>query len=134
MLLVLLRATGWYVDTRNQRTPPVDTGELWGSWAVMSLVGVLFVAGVLVGRRYRHPGAVLAVETVVAAVLAFVPPLQWVLWFGIGGGWITAVGGGFVQPFAVAWLGVVVAVGLRQVRSARAAASRTPATDVAAPA
>lgn len=95
-------------------------------------VSVLFVAMVLVGRRHRHAWAVLAVEAVVAAVLAFVAPLQWVLWFGVGSGWIATMGGGFVQPLAVAWLGVVVAVGFRQLRAARPPASRASAADVTA--
>lgn len=73
---------------------------LWGPWALVSLVSVLFVVMVLVGRQQWHPWAVLAVEAVVAAVLAFVPPWQWLLWFRLGG-WSGAMVGGPVQPLAV---------------------------------
>jgi hypothetical protein len=132
VLLVLLRATGWYADIRIQQTSPLEPGELWGPWTVVSLVSVLFVAMVLVGRLHRHAWSVLTIEAAVAAVLAFVPPLQWVVWFGVGPGWIPTMGGGFVQPLAVAWLGVVVAVGFRQLRATRAAVSRPSPSDVAA--
>ena len=133
VLLALLRATEWwwYIDNsvRNLQTPPIETGALWGAWAVVSLLSVLFVVMMLVGRQHWHVWAVLALEAIVASVLAFVPPMQWVLWFGVGGGWITAMGSGIVQPLAVAWLGVVVAVGLRQRRTARAADPRLSPAD-----
>lgn len=48
-------------------------------------------------------------------MLAFVPPMQWVIWFGISG-WVNAMVSGSVQPLAVAWLGVVVLRGFHQLR------------------
>ena len=117
MLVALLRATGWYVNAIHLRQTRMQMGELWAPWAGVSLVCVLFVVVMLVGRRRWHPWLVLVVEAVVAAVLAFVPPLQWVLWFSIGG-WSTTMVGGFVQPLAVAWLGVVVMRGFHQRRDA----------------
>ena len=117
MLVALLRATGWYVNAIHQGQTRLQMDELWAPWAGVSLVCVLFVTVMLVGRRRRHPWLVLVVEAVVAAVLAFVPPLQWVLWFSIGG-WSNTMVGGFVQPLAVAWLGVVVLRGFHQLRDA----------------
>lgn len=113
VLLAVLQATGWYVDEIRAAQTRLQLEELWGPWAGVSLVSVLFVIGMLVGRRRWHPWVVLTVEAIVAAVVAFVPPLQWVLWFGIGG-WIDTMLGGFVQPLAVAWLGVVVLRGFHQ--------------------
>lgn len=121
VLLFLLRATGGHVSAIQHGVTRLQTAALWVPWALVSLVSVLFVVVVLVGRRWWHPWAVLAVEAVVAAVLAFVPPWQWVLWFGIGG-WSGAMAGGPVQPLAVAWLVVVVLRGFHQSRDANTAA------------
>lgn len=118
-LLFLLRATGWYATTIRAEVARVQMDELWVPWAGVSLVCVLFVVVMLVGRRRWHPWVVLGVEAVVAAVLAFVLPVQWVLWLGLGG-WSNAMVGGFVQPLAVAWLGVVVMRGVHQLRDANA--------------
>ena len=116
-LLFLLRATGWYVNDVHQGVTRIQMEELWRPWAAVSVVSVLFVVVMLVSRRRWHPWAVLTVEVVVAAALAFVPPVQWVLWFGLDG-WLNAMVGGFVQPLAVAWLGVVVLRGFHQLRDA----------------
>ena len=99
VLLVLLRATELYVT--NQPQPPGEMGDLWRPWAVTALISASFVAVVLVGRRSWHSWAVLGVEAVLAAPLAFILPGQWVGWFG-GGGWRTAMVGGYVQPLAMA--------------------------------
>ena len=122
VLLALLRSTGWYGELRSQREGPLVATEAWGSCAVISLISVAFIACVLVGRQVRHPWAVVGVEAAVAAVLAFVPPLQWVLWFGTTE-WVATLGAGFVQPLAVAWFVVVVAVGYRQMRTRTASNS-----------
>lgn len=123
VLLFLLRATGWYVNAIHQAQTRLQMDELWGPWAAVSLVSLLFVIVMLVGRRRWHPWIVLAAEAVVAAVVAFVPPLQWVLWFGIGG-WLNAMVGGFMQPLAMAWLGVVALRGFHQLRDGDTAAPR----------
>lgn len=113
MLLFLLRATGWYINAIHEGVTRIQVEALWAPWTAVSVVSVLFVIVMLVGRRHRQRWTVLAVEAVVAAVLAFVPPVQWVIWFGING-WLNAMVGGFVQPLAVAWLGVVVLQGFHQ--------------------
>ena len=119
LLLFLLRATGWYVNDLHQGVTRLQVDEVWAPWTGVSLVSGLFVTVMLVGRRRWHPWIVLAVEAIVAAVLAFVPPVQWVIWFGING-WLNALVGGFVQPLAVAWVGVVVLRGFHQLRDADA--------------
>lgn len=123
VLLFLLRATGWYVDGVSQASAPIQMDEYRGQWAGVSFVTVLFVVVMLVGRRRWHPWPVLGVEGIVAAVLAFVPPLQWVIWFQHTGWTITMVGG-WVQPLAVAWLAIVVLRGFHQLRDADTAAPR----------
>lgn len=117
VLLLLLRATGWYADAVTTSVMRLDMDAVWEPWAGVSLVSMLFVVVLLIGRRRWHPWLVLAVEAVVAAVLAFVPPLQWVLWFGLSG-WTNTMVSGVVQPLAVAWLGVVVLRGFLQLRDA----------------
>lgn len=117
VLLFLLRATGRYINAIHEGMTRVQVDELWAPWSAVSFVSVLFVVVMLVGRQHWHPWVVLAVEAVVAAVLAFVPPVQWVIWFGISG-WLNAMVGGFVQPLAVAWLGIVVLRGFHQLREA----------------
>lgn len=118
-LLLLLRTTGWYAATTRPRLVAMQLDDLWVPWAGISLISVLFVTVMLVGRRRWHPWGVLGVEALVAAVLAFMMPVQWVLWLGVGG-LSNTMTGGFVQPLAVAWLGVVVARGVHQRRDAEA--------------
>lgn len=130
VLLFLLRATGWFDEAIQQAQRRLEMGELWGPWAAMSLVSLLFVGVLLVGRRHWHPWVVLVVEAIVAGVLAFVPPLQWVIWLGIGF-WPSVLAGGSVQPLAVAWLGVVALRGFHQWRDGDASAPRTPDGGVA---
>lgn len=124
VLLFLLRATGLFTSDIAEGVTRIQMERVWGLWAGVSLVSVLFVAMMLVGRRRWHSWPVLGVEGVVAAVLAFVPPLQWVLWFKISD-WTTMMVDGFVQPLAVAWLGVVVLRGFHQLRDADTASPRS---------
>lgn len=125
VLLFLLRATSWFDQAIHEAQTRLQMGELWGPWAAMSLVSLLFVGVLLVGRRHWHPWAVLVLEAIVAAVLAFVPPLQWVIWLGIGL-WPSVLAGGSVQPLAVAWLGVVAFQGFHQLRDRDASSPGAP--------
>lgn len=61
VLLFLLRATGWFDEAIHQAQTRLELGELWGPWAAMSLVSLLFVGVMLVGRRHWHPWVVLGV-------------------------------------------------------------------------
>lgn len=115
-LLVLLWATAPPVEVLNR--PILQLRQVWGPWALVSAVSVAFVVVMLVGRRQRHPWVVLVIEAAVAAAVALVPPVYWVIWGGIDS-WSTAMTGGFAQPLAMAWLGVVGLRALDQVRDAR---------------
>lgn len=116
LLLALLHVTGLYGF--NATRLPESVTALWVSWATLSLVSVLFVAVMLVGRRHWHSWTVLAIEAVVAATFAFVPAAQWALWIGLNQ-WTLALLNGTLPSLAVAWLGVVVARGVYQLRDGR---------------
>lgn len=119
VLLVLLRATAQPIDDLNTARSQLQLEAVWGPWVTVSVLSLGFVALVLVARRRRHPWLVLGAEVVIAAVLALVPPLQWVLWLGIGG-WIHALVAGFAQPLSMAWLGVVAVTAYHQARGGSA--------------
>lgn len=127
VLVTLLLATGWSSASSG---PPESVRDIWAPWVATSLITILFVAVMLVGRRRHHPRVVLTVEAVIATVLAFVPPTLWILWFGLYD-WTLTLVAGYGTPLAMAWLGVVVARGVYQHRDAGPARSR-PATEDAA--
>ena len=94
-------------------------------WPSVVAVMVVFAAVTVIGRHRASP-AVLAVEAVVAVPLAFVPPVQWVLWFGVGTFTVftDATGGAFgpvglMQPLATMWLAVVLVTAIDLVRGGR---------------
>lgn len=113
ILLFLLRATGWPLGDLEQARARLSLAETAGPWVTVSVISLAFVVIMLVGRRWHHPGVLLGIEATVAGVVAFVPPFQWVLWFGVGG-WQAAAVRGFVQPLAIAWFGVVGATAVWQ--------------------
>jgi len=118
VLVALLLASGPLLFDGAQAAARQDLDGVWSSWAWLTLLAVAVVAVVHLGRRRRHPPATLAMEGLVAAVLGFVPPFQWVMWFGINR-FTEAVGGttvltGFMQPLAIAWLGVAAATAAHQ--------------------
>lgn len=109
VLVLLLAATGLPSVDLMRGLTHLDM-EIYGpAWLQLVGVGLLFVAVMLVGRRRRQPLWLLGAEFLVAAVLALVPLPLWVLRFGIGGFMTDAALAGFLQPFAMAWMGVVVA-------------------------
>jgi hypothetical protein len=118
-LLALLLTAGSY---RQSAASPPALADLWLPWAVTTATSVLFVAVLLWGRRERHSAAVLAVEAVLAATLAFVPSLLWLVWLGVYP-WTLALLGGTVPALATAWLGVVVARAVWNARDDRASAA-----------
>lgn len=115
VLLLLLRATAGPTASVQRVAAGMDLGGVVRTSIVTSLISLLFVVVLLVGRRRRHPWVVLTLEALIAAVLAFVPAVLWTLWFGVRG-WTNAMVEGPVQPLAVAWLGVVVVLGFHQLR------------------
>lgn len=130
-LIALLALAAMQVRAKYSAMASFELTELRGWWVVATLINVTFIAVLLVGRRTRHAWAVLAVETVVAATLALVLPLQWAFWFGFSR-WTDALGDGLLQTLALAWLGVVVATGVHQVRDGLVARRKARALDVTA--
>jgi hypothetical protein len=123
-LLMLLWAAAWPAEVKTRGIARVSLEDYRLAWALIALLSLAFVVVMLAGRRRWHPWVVLAVEGAVAGVVAFVPPIDWVTWFGVGGSWVTAMGGGFAQGLAMAWLGVV---GLRAFHQLREAPEGVPA-------
>lgn len=107
VLLLLLWATGWPAQAKMEATARISMEDYWGPWAITVLLGFVFVVVALLGRLHPHPWPVLAIEALVAGVVALVPPLSWVLWLGIGSSWVTAMIGGLAQPLAITWLTIV---------------------------
>ncbi|WP_022924543.1 hypothetical protein [Serinicoccus marinus] len=116
VLLILLLATGSVSEAKMSALARVSMEDYWGAWAISLVVSLVFVVVVLIGRRLPHRWLVLAVEAVVAAVIAIVPPIAWVLWLGIGGTWVTAMTYGVAQPLAITWLTIVGFCAFRQLR------------------
>jgi hypothetical protein len=123
-LLILLWSTAWPTQAKTRAIAGVSAEDYRGAWALVSLLSLAFVVVVLVGRRRWHPWVVLAVEGVAAGVVALIPPIDWVMRLGVGGSWVNAMGGGFAQPLAMAWLGVVGLRAFHQLREAQEAESR----------
>jgi hypothetical protein len=121
---VLLLLSLWAASEVTEDLPFVSGAkDAWVSWVSLSLISLTFVLVVLVGRRRWHPWAVLGAEALVAAVLAFLPPFQWILWFGPPPAWAATLLSGFVQPLAMAWFGVVVVRAFHQARGGKPASS-----------
>lgn len=115
VLLLLLRATAQPIQDLRTGQTRLRMEDVWGPWVTVSALSLAFVVLMLVARRRRHPWLVLGAEAVIAAVLALVPPVQWVLWLGIGA-WASAMVSGFAQPLSMAWLGVVAVTAHHQAR------------------
>jgi hypothetical protein len=134
-LLMLLWSAAWPAEVKTRAIARISQEDYWLGWALIALLNLAFVIVMLVGRRRWHLWVVLAVEAAVAGVVAIVPPFYWALWFGIGGGvgesWVTAMGGGFAQALAMAWLGVVGLQAFHQLRAAPEALSRPGGRDAA---
>lgn len=133
LLMVLWSAAG-PAEAKTRAIAHVSLEDYRLAWALIALLSLVFVVVMLGGRRRRHPWVVLAVEGAVAGVVALVPPLDWVTWFGVGGSWVTAMGGGFAQALAMAWLGVVGVQAFHQLREAPEAVSPPGGRDTASPA
>ena len=116
VLLILLLATGSVSEAKMSALARISMEDYWGPWAITLVLSLVFVVVALLGRRLPHRWLVLAVEAVVAAVIAIVPPIAWVLWLGIGGTWVTAMTYGVAQPLAITWLTIVGFCAFRQLR------------------
>jgi hypothetical protein len=116
---MLLWAAAWPAEVKTRAIARVSLEDYRLAWALIALLSLAFVVGMLARRSRWHPWFVLAVEGAVAGVVAFVPPIDWVTWFGVGGSWATAMGGGSAQALAMAWLGVAGLQAFHQLREAR---------------
>lgn len=125
-LLILLFLTAWPTEAHARSIVRFSTEAVWGPWALVVLVSLVFVVVALAGRLRWHPWAVLVLEALAAGVVALVPPLYWLLWMGVGGAWATAMTGGLAQPLAITWLGVVGLRVYQQVRGVPDAGSPAP--------
>lgn len=124
VLLLLLWATGRPAQATAQSIATGSMEDHWGPWAASVLLGFVFVVAALLGRLHSHPWPVLAIEALVAGVVAVVPPISWVLWLGVGGSWVDAMTGGFAQPLGITWLAIVCFPAFRQVREALTSGER----------
>lgn len=123
-LLALLWATAEPVKSQAQAISILSQEDYRPAWALIAFLSLAFVVLMLAGRRRRHPFVLLAVEGAAAAVVAFTSPMDWVNWLGVGGSWVTAMGGGHAQALAMAWLGVVGLRAFHQLRDGSEAVSR----------
>jgi hypothetical protein len=109
LLAVLWAGAPFEVHARRSLTGPdlPEPFQLW-AWPVGHAVGVsAFVVLLLVARGRRHPLVVLVVELLVAGAVAAIPPVMWLIWFGISG-WTEALLGPAAQTLGAVWFTHVV--------------------------
>jgi hypothetical protein len=99
----------------------------WDAWLLLVLIVFGFVVVALAGRREDDAGMLVGLEGIVAALVGFLPPWQWVAWFGLGA--IPRVlTGGFAgslltQVLGVAWFAIVLMTAVRRWRRPRMSAA-----------
>jgi hypothetical protein len=122
-LLALLVASGplqWrYAQTRFVFTQDGAVSSV-PPWIALVAVAVAFIVVASARRDERHATPLLAVEAIVAFIIAIVPPLIWAQ--VVAGAWTEAMGGttgaSYAQILAVVWLLVVIRTLRSQRRSA----------------
>lgn len=121
VIVGLLVATSLPLGPFVQAFADLRMEDAWSSWLAMIILSLACATLFISGRRQRHPTTVLVIEALVAGTLAFVPPLQWIVWFGytdiVAGTGALAAPLGFMQPLSVAWFIVVATTALSQVRA-----------------
>jgi len=113
VLLALLVASGplqWrYAQTRFVFTQDGAVASV-PPWIALVAVAVAFIVVASARRSERHATPLLAVEAIVAFIIAIVPPLIWAQ--VAAGAWTEAMGGttgaSYAQILAVVWLLVVI--------------------------
>ena len=121
VLIALLVASGplqWrYAQTRFVFTQDGAVASV-PPWIALIALAVVFVLAAGYRRDQRHATPILVVETLVAFVIAIVPPLIWAQ--VAGGAWTQAMGGttgaSYAQMLAVVWM----LIAIRTWRSQRA--------------
>lgn len=140
-LLALLVLAHPVLARWNEAVRVLQVETLRWTWAALAVVAIAFVAAALTGRARRHPAWLLAVESIIAVLVALVVFLP-----GALGGFIYAFTGfeemigplleraimlnppwrWFGQVLTVAWLVIVAEAAIRQTRGApRQALSRS---------
>ena len=113
VLIALLIASGplqWrYAQARFVLTQEGAVASV-PPWVMLIALAVVFILAASYGRDRRHATPVLLVETLVAFVIAIVPPL---IWAQVAGGvWTEAMGGttgaAYSQLLAVVWMMVAI--------------------------
>jgi len=113
VLLALLVASGplqWrYAQTRFVFTQDGAVSSI-PPWLALVAVAVAFIVVASARRDERHATPLLALEALVAFIIAIVPPLIWAE--VAAGAWTEAMGGttgaSYAQILAVVWLLVVI--------------------------
>lgn len=117
LVVGLLLGAGSALQLQAQPLASLDLSAVWWPWMLGVGLAMVTMIVVLIGRASPQPRTVLAVEGVVAGLLALVPPPAWVVWLGLGP-LTTALGGSsgraFVQGLAIAWLAVVLVTAARR--------------------
>lgn len=113
VLIALLVASGplqWrYAQTRFVFTQDGAVASV-PPWIALIALAVVFILAAGFRRDQRHATPILAVETLVAFVIAIVPPL---IWAQVAGGvWTQAMGGttgaSYAQMLAVVWMLIAI--------------------------
>lgn len=113
VLIALLVASGplqWrYAQTRFVFTQDGAVASV-PPWIALIGLAVVFILAAGFRRDQRHATPILAVETLVAFVIAIVPPL---IWAQVAGGvWTQAMGGttgaSYAQMLAVVWMLIAI--------------------------
>lgn len=113
VLIALLVASGplqWrYAQTRFVFTQDGAVASV-PPWIALIALAVVFILAAGFRRDQRHATPVLVVETLVAFIIAIVPPLIWAQ--VAGGAWTQAMGGttgaSYAQMLAVVWMLIAI--------------------------
>ena len=113
VLIALLVASGplqWrYAQTRFVFTQDGAVASV-PPWIALIALAVVFILAAGFRRDQRHATPVLIVETLVAFIIAIVPPLIWAQ--VAGGAWTQAMGGttgaSYAQMLAVVWMLIAI--------------------------
>ena len=107
ILLGLIAVTGGAQQDLTRAVTRVQIDEGVAPWFTLIGIGLVFLVVMLLGRRKDPSRVVLAIEFVIAAVIALVPAVYWIEGLGLGAV-PTALGATtanmFVPTLALAWM------------------------------
>lgn len=124
VLIVLLGSMRPSFEAMASAISRLDIGAMWQPWAMVTAVGLAFVAVCLFDRSRQHLRTVLLVEAVVAAFLAL-PKFQLIMWIpalqDVGGTVSLSTLNDFTWALAITWLATALMTLARQIRARTAA-------------